>query len=111
MDRWRLRPSHPQHAPANLHASPQPEREQKDDEPRGATIILASTVNDSSGGETVQEKRERLTWSAASQKPSRKFVAWTIRRVFRFTRCLKFHDTSASTRATVATATWRRSFR
>jgi hypothetical protein len=30
-------------ATVNLYASPQPEREQKDDEPRGATIILAST--------------------------------------------------------------------
>jgi hypothetical protein len=44
MDRWRLQLSHPQHAPANLSASPQQEREQKDDEPRGATIILASTT-------------------------------------------------------------------
>src|SRR5215813_10915840 len=44
MDRWRLRPSHPQHAPANLYVSPPPEREQKDDEPRGASTKLESTI-------------------------------------------------------------------
>jgi hypothetical protein len=30
MDRWRLRPSHPQHAPANLYVSPKRQSEHGD---------------------------------------------------------------------------------